>query len=328
MGPRSQGPWFRLGGNAGYPFFAGQIDEVRLSNVVRYAAAFTPPAAPFAPDANTLALYHFDERNGQTAPDGSGNGYALTLGTTAATDTPDPEWVVSTAPIANPPANLEVTGGPATGTVTVTVSGRFRLVFDAAHQWQARAWYDLASNPARNLANSGDTLLDYNVLQAPLKANDGQWYDLADARNATITVRETRASQTILDTTWTWLTGDGDTLDVTATHTIGADGQWQVEAALTNQGATPRTFSRLRYAFSSVESAMAWQETRAADAQFFSQTRSAGPGPRPQLRVERGGGLGALASDRAGNRFWTVPDVTLAPGATWTQTGTNRIWPE
>ncbi|MCG8350652.1 MAG: LamG domain-containing protein, partial [Chloroflexales bacterium] len=41
VGPRSQGPWFRLGGNAGYPFFAGQIDEVRLSNVVRYAAAFT-----------------------------------------------------------------------------------------------------------------------------------------------------------------------------------------------------------------------------------------------------------------------------------------------
>lgn len=252
----------------------------------------------------------------------------MTLGTTAATDTPDPAWVASTAPIANPPANLDVTGGPETGTVTVTVAGRFRLVFDAEHKWQARAWYDLASNPARNLANSGDTLLDYNVLQAPLKANDGQWYDLADARNATITVRETSASQTILDTTWEWLTGDGDTLSVTATHTIGADGQWQVEAALTNQGATPRSFASLRYAFSNVDPALAWEETLAADAQFFSQTGSDGPGPRPQLRVERGGSRGALASDQAGNRFWTVPDVTLAPGATWTQTWTNRIWPD
>jgi hypothetical protein len=64
VGTLSQGPWFRLGGKAGYPFFAGQIDEVRLSNVVRYDTAFTPLAAPFEPDTNTLALYHFDARNG------------------------------------------------------------------------------------------------------------------------------------------------------------------------------------------------------------------------------------------------------------------------
>ena len=43
-----------------YPSFNGWIDEVRISMVVRYTDAFTPPTQPFTPDANTVALYHFD----------------------------------------------------------------------------------------------------------------------------------------------------------------------------------------------------------------------------------------------------------------------------
>ncbi|MCS6801865.1 MAG: LamG domain-containing protein [Chloroflexota bacterium] len=46
---------------AAYPSFRGWLDELRLSTVVRYAAPFTPPAAPFAPDASTALLFHFDE---------------------------------------------------------------------------------------------------------------------------------------------------------------------------------------------------------------------------------------------------------------------------
>lgn len=44
-----------------YPSFSGLMDEVRISTVVRYTAPFTPPAAPFAVDGQTAALYHFDE---------------------------------------------------------------------------------------------------------------------------------------------------------------------------------------------------------------------------------------------------------------------------
>src|SRR5206468_12794804 len=55
-------------------FFAGTIDEVRLSNVVRYAANFAVPSAPFAPDANTAGLWHLDEGGGTTTADASGNG--------------------------------------------------------------------------------------------------------------------------------------------------------------------------------------------------------------------------------------------------------------
>jgi len=72
--------------NGGYPFiigslaqtggfFTGKIDEVRLSDSVRYpGSAYTVPAAPFTADSNTLGLWHFDDVSGATSfMDGSGN---------------------------------------------------------------------------------------------------------------------------------------------------------------------------------------------------------------------------------------------------------------
>jgi hypothetical protein len=44
-----------------YPSYAGLVDEVRLSSVVRYAASFVRPGGPFSTDLETIALYHFDE---------------------------------------------------------------------------------------------------------------------------------------------------------------------------------------------------------------------------------------------------------------------------
>lgn len=55
-----------------YPPYAGYLDEVRVSRVIRYMASFTPPVSPFSPDANTAALYHFDEGQGELAADSSG----------------------------------------------------------------------------------------------------------------------------------------------------------------------------------------------------------------------------------------------------------------
>lgn len=40
----------------------GRIDEVRISDGVRYTGDFTPAKQPFAPDASTRALFHFDGR--------------------------------------------------------------------------------------------------------------------------------------------------------------------------------------------------------------------------------------------------------------------------
>lgn len=44
-----------------YPSYSGFLDELRVSTVVRYTGAFTPPATPFAADADTAGLFHFDE---------------------------------------------------------------------------------------------------------------------------------------------------------------------------------------------------------------------------------------------------------------------------
>lgn len=87
----------------------GQLDEIRISNNVRYAQDFTPPSAPFISDSNTTALYHFDEN----VLDASGNGYDGTIvgGTTfipstiGSTITPTPTPTSSITPTP-PPNNL------------------------------------------------------------------------------------------------------------------------------------------------------------------------------------------------------------------------------
>jgi hypothetical protein len=77
--------------------FAGWLDELRISRVIRYAAAFAPPTTPFAADADTAALYSFDEGAGSTLADRSGaaggpsNGLLRTGGNPAG-----PQWSTDT----------------------------------------------------------------------------------------------------------------------------------------------------------------------------------------------------------------------------------------
>lgn len=54
---------------AEYPSFNGYLDELRLSNVLRYSSNFTPPTVPFTTDLQTAALYHFDEGTGNILTD-------------------------------------------------------------------------------------------------------------------------------------------------------------------------------------------------------------------------------------------------------------------
>jgi len=66
----------------------GVIDELRISSVPRYSSNFSPALA-HVPDADTMALYHFDEYSGSTAWDVSGNGnHATLVGPTWTTESP------------------------------------------------------------------------------------------------------------------------------------------------------------------------------------------------------------------------------------------------
>jgi hypothetical protein len=63
---------------SGFPSYNGFVDEIRLSNSIRYSGNFTRPSAPFVTDANTVALYHLDDgpagncTTGTTITDSSG----------------------------------------------------------------------------------------------------------------------------------------------------------------------------------------------------------------------------------------------------------------
>jgi tartrate-resistant acid phosphatase type 5 len=52
-----------------YLSFHGWLDEIRLSSILRYSAAFTRPASPFSTDASTVGLWHFDEGYGNVIYD-------------------------------------------------------------------------------------------------------------------------------------------------------------------------------------------------------------------------------------------------------------------
>jgi hypothetical protein len=57
------------------------IDELRISEGVKYTSNFTPPAAPFTPDGTTKGLWHFNERTGTNATDSSGPNTGMMNGT-------------------------------------------------------------------------------------------------------------------------------------------------------------------------------------------------------------------------------------------------------
>lgn len=69
-----------VGANSGLFPFDGWIDEARLSDTVRYSGeTYTVPSSAFTPDANTRALWHFDDPVCSTSfTDSSENGDTLT----------------------------------------------------------------------------------------------------------------------------------------------------------------------------------------------------------------------------------------------------------
>lgn len=76
-------------------WFSGQIDEVRISDTVRYTGgSYTVPSSDFSPDSNTAGLWHFDDALGSNpVVDSSGNslvGTALNNGAVLTDNNPSP----------------------------------------------------------------------------------------------------------------------------------------------------------------------------------------------------------------------------------------------
>jgi YD repeat-containing protein len=149
----TEGPYLHVGGTPNYPFFAGDLDEIRLSCVARYNGSFTPPSGPFSPDGDTLALYHLNEGSGQAAADETPNQYDLTLGASPTVENSDPSWVsgnvTSTARERAAAAHLTTTS---TRSIAYTYDGLNRLTGadeSGSTTNRYRYGYDLAGNPRR-----------------------------------------------------------------------------------------------------------------------------------------------------------------------------------
>lgn len=83
----------RVGELPGYGRFAGLLDDLRISQNVRYSTTFAAPTVLPAADASTLGLWRFNEGRGQTALDDSAAGNTGQLGVLATQDSADPAWV-------------------------------------------------------------------------------------------------------------------------------------------------------------------------------------------------------------------------------------------
>lgn len=55
-----------------FPSYSGYLEEIRISDVIRYTSAFVVEPVAFVPDVNTVALYHLDEGVGDVIGDSSG----------------------------------------------------------------------------------------------------------------------------------------------------------------------------------------------------------------------------------------------------------------
>ena len=65
----------RTRGDETHSSFEGFVDEVRISNIVRYTDdGFVPATTAFVPDEHTVALYHFDDHDNGVVRDASGLG--------------------------------------------------------------------------------------------------------------------------------------------------------------------------------------------------------------------------------------------------------------
>ncbi len=106
-----------------YPSFSGWLNEIRLSNVVRYAAEFARPEDPFLPDENTVALYHLDEGVGNVINDTSGAAGGPSHGLRKYGGvTNGPEWTDDTLWYVPPPTPTPTNTPTSTDTPTPTMT--------------------------------------------------------------------------------------------------------------------------------------------------------------------------------------------------------------
>jgi hypothetical protein len=80
----------------GFASYAGWLAQLRVSSVLRYQQGFARPGAPWPADAQTVALYRFDEGDGNVVGDSSGAAGGPSTGERRPGGNPEgPQWSAS-----------------------------------------------------------------------------------------------------------------------------------------------------------------------------------------------------------------------------------------
>jgi hypothetical protein len=244
-----------------YPSFNGWLDELRISTVVRHTSGFTPPQAPFTADAQTAALYHFDEGTG-TALQDFANG-ATSPGVVRFNGTSTrPEWSTDTPFGATPAAgalelgaaaytaaeiapNVTLTAvrvGGSAGLVSVnwaTSPGTASAGSDYTHAMDTATWADGDAAPKAIVV----PLLDDAVLEgsqtfsvALSNVTGGATLGARATATVTLTDNEAPAAPGVLELTSASFAAaeNAGTATITARRVSGTDGDVSIGYATAN----------------------------------------------------------------------------------------------
>ena len=194
-----------------FPSFAGWLDEVRLSSVLRYPVAFTRPSAPFVTDVDTVALYHFDEGSGDLitdtsgAPGGPSNGVRRFGGIP-----PGPEWVLSDAPLGGAQTTTVDFDNPAPpGSSSSLLNGVFQGIDFGTGQWRWESAYNVDPTNHIYFDSSSGTSRSFQFSAGPrvltsmrVFATSAGTLTLSDDLGQTVTRSVATGSMQLVTTGW------------------------------------------------------------------------------------------------------------------------------
>jgi hypothetical protein len=202
------------------------------------------------------------------------------------------------------PVGLVVEEDPAIA--SIEAPGKFRLVFEEAYDWHATGWYDLATDPGRNLA--GHSLDDASLrLVQTLNVNvAGEWWISTEARTSEIAIDQVDPAHVVVHTGWTWATPQG-AVAVKVDHAIALDGHWDVTARIDQ---LPMAVS-IEYADAHVLQELPWEVTAEPAKYRFALPDG------PSISVERAPLGGNRGTDEGNNQYWTLEGVVLPIDFTW-----------
>jgi len=201
-------------------------------------------------------------------------------------------------------------------TATLTAPGRFKLVFDRRYEWQPVRWFDLASDPDRDLIDKAPIDASRNMIQGLLVRWADDWQIAGEGSDPTIGIERLDPDHVRLTTGWTWTTPTRQ-FAVSIVHTIAGDGQWTLDAKVSDPTGDTSPLQQMEYADAHLTPDLAWEVTTAGTSYEFV---AMGVTPAPAIQVIRETSLGTLQSDELNNRYWAVGSVAMPLELTWTVT--------